>query len=93
MNSKSLEDIPLNTDAAVQSSAEKLVTETYVDWDLLRVDPSDGDKIYGNWRDTASKACREKGVYTYVSRASLLDYEFAMDCPGSVDGIWKFTKF
>ena len=63
----------------------------FVDYDLIHVDPKDFNKIYGNWRQTASAACQDKKVDRWVDRRSMQNYDFAQPCPPSGDGIWRFT--
>lgn len=62
----------------------------FVDYDLLRTDPHNGNRFWGNWRATAAQACADKNVDTYVDRGSMRNYDFAQACPPSKDGIWRF---
>ena len=37
----------------------------HVDYDMIFVDQSDPNKIFGNWRNDAPSACRDKAVAQY----------------------------
>ncbi|MET4487651.1 hypothetical protein [Bradyrhizobium sp. LA7.1] len=87
MSLKDLEEVP-NGPAIEGSKAANSVL--FVDYDLLHLDKTNG-RFYGNWRNTAEEACKDKTVNSYVDRAKFLDHEFVSDCPLSKMGIWIFT--
>ena len=63
----------------------------HVDYDTVFVDRNDPNKIFGNWRNDASSACREKTVTQYQLRNQMTGYTFESTCHGSKGGIWNFT--
>ena len=67
----------------VKASPQDQYCYLFVDYDLLRKDPQDGNRFWGNWRATAAQACSDKNVDTYVDRSSMRNYDFAQPCPPS----------
>jgi hypothetical protein len=94
MATKNLDDLPKkapDTNFSQEAVGPKGTSHIFVDYDLIHVDPHNSDKIYGNWRNDATQACREKKVDRWVSRKTMRNYDFVEKCPGSRDGIWKFA--
>ena len=63
----------------------------HVNYDTIFVDRSDPNKIFGNWRNDAPSACRDKTVTEYQLRSRMSGYTFERTCHGSKGGIWNFT--
>ena len=63
----------------------------HVDYDTIFVDQSDPNKIFGNWRNDAPSACRDKTVTQYQLRSHMAGYTFESTCHGSKGGIWNFS--
>lgn len=92
MLSKKLEKVPTKPGPQEATRVRHTPGESYkfVDYDLLSLDPKTG-YFYGNWRDTADLACKDKKVDQYVDRRDMLGEDFAQECAGSKDGIYRFT--
>ena len=86
MSLSKIDSIP---EGHVPEGATEATYYLYVDYDLLH--KVGQNRFFGNWRNTAEEACRDKNVNRYVDRSQMRNYEFAQACPGSREGIWKFT--
>ena len=75
---------------APESAVEAGSSSPYVDYDTIYVDSSDAQKIFGNWRVTATLACSDKMVNSYQLRSKLKNYNFDWACAGSSNGVWLF---
>jgi hypothetical protein len=72
------------------SAVEAGSSKPYVDYDTIYVDNAESNKIFGNWQDSASSACKDKAVNYYQIRLKIKGYDFDSDCPGSRNGVWLF---
>jgi hypothetical protein len=66
-------------------------SKPHVDYDTIFVDRSDPNKIFGNWRNDAPCACRDKAVTQYQICSQMTGYTFESTCHGSKGGVWNFT--
>ena len=99
--SKSLDDVPESKSKPSGSpvpieqgepAAEENYRYWYVDYGLL-VRRNNHD-FWGNWATTASEACNDKRVDSYISRHDMRDYDFVLKCDHHSDRddrIWVFT--
>mgnify|MGYP006422619379 CR=1 FL=1 len=78
----------------VESGDGENISILYVDYDLIRVDESDSNKLWGNWSLLTSKACDDPEVRSYVDRRNMRDYGFVLRCnhhSESDEGVYKFS--
>lgn len=84
---------PADPQMAIGKPEDDGHTYIYVDYDTIHVDPVDRNKIYGNWAPAPADACQNKVSTKFVDRRNMQGDNFLEPCPGSRNGIWRFTLF